>query len=169
MGPPHRPPCKKFTPMHVNWFSPRTHVCLLELFLLRLNYLAGTNTKSNFCVRNGVREEGQSREGKRCVGLWFSKVLKTAEACRWVWDFKSSAAIQKGIWDSDQSPSKSSHQNELQMYFLLLPRTYELKHAYTQMTACPHTHMLTRRHIKKKYKSFLPNHFIICKVISQWF
>lgn len=47
-----------------------------ELFWPRFSYLAGTKTKSDFYIGTGVREEGQSQEGKKGVGLWFSKVLK---------------------------------------------------------------------------------------------
>lgn len=54
----------------------------IGLFVLRLNYLTGKKSKNKFWVRNGIRKEGQSREGKRCVDLWFSNVLKKAEACR---------------------------------------------------------------------------------------
>lgn len=54
----------------------------IKLFSPRSSYLTRTKIKCNFCIRIGVREEGQRGEGKRCVGLWFSKILKTVETYR---------------------------------------------------------------------------------------
>lgn len=147
--------------MYTSWFSPGMHFFPHGTIFTELE-LFGWN-KSIFCVRNGVREEGQSREGKRRAGLRSSTALTTAEAGRRVWDSKSRAATHKGVGDPAQAPSKPPHQSELQVHSRLFHGRYETEApTYAKQHTPIHTHTSRGNVLRKNINLFLPHRSMIC-------